>query len=284
MSSMPIDIDSELMSQLLPQMRPLETFSTFFRRITEELKTERALRQLFQRYVPMQVLEELASKYASVLFWDVPSELEEVVDQTNRSERESKGPSRARGIISTSTIMVCSLRDIMRLTANIGPMELAGLFQHFSSATADLVVEHMGFLCNAMPQTMVACWGGPGIANRHAFLACKCALQILNRASTMLENLPENQRFDIRMGISSGAVMLPPEGSLRTVDATLAGDAVDIASGLAEANKEFGTHILISQPTYYEISGSATAREIAEVALKGMNMPSTFYELVGMQT
>jgi hypothetical protein len=59
-----IEIDSKLFAQFLQQMKPLETFSGFFKRQMKELQAERALREYLQRFVPKDVLEQ----YAPIIF------------------------------------------------------------------------------------------------------------------------------------------------------------------------------------------------------------------------
>jgi adenylate cyclase len=61
---------------------------------------------------------------------------------------------------------------------------------------------------------------------------------------------------------------------------TVMGDSVNLGSRLEAINKEYGTHIIISQFTYIEVKDTFSTREVDRVKVKGKNEPVRIYELI----
>ena len=63
---------------------------------------------------------------------------------------------------------------------------------------------------------------------------------------------------------------------------TALGDAVNLAARLEGLNKEYGTHILISESTRQPLhTGKLMFREIDFIRVKGKLQPVTIYEILG---
>ena len=56
-----------------------------------------------------------------------------------------------------------------------------------------------------------------------------------------------------------------------------------MASRLEGANKEFGTHIIISRSTYEMVKGDVRVRGLGEIKVKGKETSVPIYELTGMK-
>ena len=59
------------------------------------------------------------------------------------------------------------------------------------------------------------------------------------------------------------------------------GDAVNLASRLEGANKEFGTHILLGETTARAVAGRMATRPLTRLRVKGKQVAIEVHELVG---
>ena len=69
-------------------------------------------------------------------------------------------------------------------------------------------------------------------------------------------------------------------GSKLRMNYTLMGDPVNLGSRLESTNKEYGTHIIISEFIYALIKDKFIVRELDNIRVKGKNKPVVIYELV----
>jgi adenylate cyclase len=132
----------------------------------------------------------------------------------------------------------------------------------------------------------MAVFGVPVPEPDHAARACRAALgnrAALRelRAELRAEGLPE---VDCRIGLNTGEVVVGNVGSSLKMDYTVLGDPVNLASRLEAANKEYGTHIVVSGQTRMEAERydrDLVFRLLDRVAVKGKSVAVEVYELVG---
>lgn len=90
--------------------------------------------------------------------------------------------------------------------------------------------------------------------------------------------LPE---VNVRMGIASGEVTVGNIGSETSRGYTVIGDTVNLASRLEQANKFYGTRILVSEGTRALAGDTLAFREIDSLRVAGKQEPVRVYELLG---
>ncbi|MHA1598788.1 MAG: adenylate/guanylate cyclase domain-containing protein, partial [Alphaproteobacteria bacterium] len=86
--------------------------------------------------------------------------------------------------------------------------------------------------------------------------------------------------IDLRIGVSSGEVIVGTIGSEVSRNFTVIGDPVNLGSRLEGASKAYGTRILISEYTRTLLGDDLAAREIDLIRVKGKRQPTRIFELL----
>jgi diguanylate cyclase (GGDEF)-like protein len=89
------------------------------------------------------------------------------------------------------------------------------------------------------------------------------------------------QPLDIGVGLCTGVASVGNMGSELRYGYTALGDIVNLSSRVEGLNKEYGTHIIISEGTYGEVREEFVCRELDLIRVKGKLKPVKIFELVG---
>jgi adenylate cyclase len=90
------------------------------------------------------------------------------------------------------------------------------------------------------------------------------------------------RQFSIRIGIHYGEVVMGSIGMGNIRKLAAFGDAVNLASRIEAANKDIGTHFLISEATYQNVADQVRLKNIFNRQLKGKSGKYNLYEIEGM--
>jgi adenylate cyclase len=134
----------------------------------------------------------------------------------------------------------------------------------------------------------MAFWAPPfSPGDQHAAEACLAALaqqKVLDEFRRELSTLTGLRRnvpdFRVRMGVSTGEVVVGTLGSETTKSYTVIGDTVNLASRLDGANKVYGTGIMVGEETMRLASQAVEARELDLLVVVGKSEPIRVFELL----
>jgi class 3 adenylate cyclase len=205
-----------------------------------------------------------------------------------RSLLENRIPA-DRGERQVMTVFFSDLQDFTRLCEGLTPDAAVRFLNRYFSLMSEVIRTQQGIVDKYIGDSVMAFWGPPFTDPAdHARLGCIAALEQLAQMETFRAWLPEMfgtrqglPEVNVRMGIASGEVTVGNIGSETSRGYTVIGDIVNLASRLEQANKFYGTRILVSEGTR-DLAGDTLAfREIDSLRVVGKQEQVRVYELLG---
>ena len=143
-------------------------------------------------------------------------------------------------------------------------------------ATDGIVDKYIG-------DAIMAFWGAPIAQPDQADRAVRTAINMVSRLQKLQKKWAEegNPVFDVGIGINLGIAIVGNMGSSRRYDYTLIGDAVNAASRIESLNKEFSSHIIISQSTKSQLTIAVETRDLGDVKVSGREEAIRVFEVIG---
>jgi adenylate cyclase len=182
------------------------------------------------------------------------------------------------------TVMFSDIRGFTTISEKLDAQELALFLNQYLSDMTSLVFDNHGTLDKYIGDAVMAFWGAPFEEPGHAAKACKTALKMMDRVRELQEKWEAEGKphLEIGIGLNTGMASVGNMGSALRYGYTALGDTVNLSSRLEGLNKDYGTHIVVSESTYAEARASGFVfRELDLIRVKGKLQPVTVCELIG---
>jgi adenylate cyclase len=229
-------------------------FVAVYRALVEE-KEKRRVRGAFQQYLSPEVIRRLL-----------------------------ENPELVRPRKTEITVMFSDVRGFTTISEKLDAQELAALLNEYLTDMTQIVFRHYGTLDKYIGDAVMAFWGAPFEEPGHPTQACHAALEMIARLKEMQSKWRAEGKpvLDIGVGLSTGVASVGNMGSALRYGYTALGDTVNLSARLEGLNKEYGTHILLSETTYAMVEDPLLVfRELDLIRVKGKLQPITLYELLG---
>jgi adenylate cyclase len=176
------------------------------------------------------------------------------------------------------TILFADLKGFTSFSEHLPPETLVSFLNEYLTAGTDIVIQHQGTLSRYIGDAIMALWGAPIPVADHARLACEAAMKLQQEVTKRnpewtARGLP---KFQVRIGVHTGPMVVGNVGSRERFDYTAMGDAVNLASRLERLCKSYGVWILISEATRKEVE--IAVRELDLVRVVGRTEPVRVFE------
>ncbi|MFH1950211.1 MAG: adenylate/guanylate cyclase domain-containing protein [Pseudomonadota bacterium] len=159
--------------------------------------------------------------------------------------------------------------------------DVVHVLNRYYQSMNDIIVQHQGIISDVAGDGILALFGV--IEDRKnsvldAINAVRAMKTSLTRFNEYLNQM-YNWSFGIRAGINFGKVIVGnfDTGLMKKISAI--GDAVNLASRIETANKDFGTQLLISQSANDKIEGLVETRKMSQSRLKGKSGQYILYDV-----
>jgi adenylate cyclase len=240
----------------------LATLATSFNHMVVGLREKERIRETFGQYVDPRIVKNLLENRIAA----------------DRGERQ------------VMTVFFSDLEGFTRLCEGLTPDAAVRFLNRYFSMMAEVIRGGQGIVDKYIGDSVMAFWGPPfADPAEHARLACLAALGQMRQMDAFRAQLPELfgvrhglPEVNVRMGLASGEVTVGNIGSETSRGYTVIGDTVNLASRLEQANKFYGTGILVSATTRDLAGDSLAFREIDSLRVAGKLEPVKVYELLGV--
>jgi adenylate cyclase len=186
---------------------------------------------------------------------------------------------RAGGAVRPLTVMFADIAGFTGLSERLGD-RIVPLLSSYLDIMSREVNGHGGTIDKFIGDAVMAFWGAPAANADHAVDACRAALACQNslRAAGLVDDA--DRPLKVRIGINSGNMLVGNVGSEFRLNYTVIGDAVNVASRLEGANKEYGTEIIIGEETRRLAGDRICVRELDRLMVYGRSGGLAIYELL----
>jgi adenylate cyclase len=189
------------------------------------------------------------------------------------------------------SVFFSDLAGFTQMCEGLTPDAAVRFLNRYFSYMAEVIQARQGIIDKYIGDAVMAFWGPPFTdPSTHAELCCAAALDQLARLEDFRKSLPDLLGVrhglpvvTVRMGIATGEVTVGNIGSETSRGYTVIGDTVNQASRLEQANKFYGTQILVNEETQRLAGNELAFREIDSLRVAGKLEPVRVYELMGLK-
>jgi adenylate cyclase len=227
-------------------------------RVLVEEQEKRKVRGAFQQYVSPEVIRRLLTD-----------------------------PERVKPRKTSVTVLFSDVRGFTTISERLDAQELADLLNGYLTEMTRIIFRHQGTLDKYIGDAVMAIWGAPFDEPHHAERCCAASLAMLSRLAELQQEWRARGQpvLEIGIGINTGIASVGNMGSMLRYGYTAMGDSVNLASRLEGLNKEYGTHIIISESTRDSLSDDhILVRELDLIRVKGKLQPVSIFEILSAQT
>ena len=196
----------------------------------------------------------------------------------------STGDSSTAGVTLDVQEVDCSIlfADVVGFTSmseHMEPRQVALVLNDFFSRMTDIIFQYEGTLDKYIGDEIMAIFGAPIPFGDHATRAIKAAQSMRKAQEEANRSRVPEARLAFRAGINSGHVVAGDIGSIKRMEYTVLGNAVNVASRLVKATPDSGK-IIIGQPTYDLVKDHFNIAALGSVRLKGLREEMPIYEVL----
>ncbi len=231
-----------------------------------ELTVEKTIRHVNQLRETMKAIKEnnILKMYVD----------ETVLNFMGSREFESSLMANETVEASVAFMDICSFTTI---SENETPDTVVNLLNKYFDVMVKEIIAQGGYIDKFIGDAIMAVFRGDYHLDRaiDASLAVRSKIAALPNESGNISFAPK-----VSIGINSGEMISGNIGSgtLRRLDYTVIGDAVNVAQRLQSAAKE--DQIVINETAYQQVKESFNCRKVGEVTLKNKATPMTIYEVM----
>jgi len=206
-------------------------------------KNEHKLRNIFQKYVPKDVIDNFIASPESMLVGE------------NR----------------VVAILFSDIRSFTTISEGYMPDELVQALNHYFSIMVDIIMGRNGIIDKYIGDAIMAIFGAPVKHDDDALQAVLAGMEMQEalHAFNHDQRAAGRPEFKIGVGINYGEVTVGNIGSEKKMDYTIIGDNVNLGSRLEGLTKQYRQELIFSTSVYRKVKHKLHCRLVDKVVVKG---------------
>jgi adenylate cyclase len=214
-------------------------------------KREQKIRNIFQMYVPKDVIEKFFSNPESMLVGE------------NR----------------VLSVLFSDIRDFTQISETMPPDDLVNALNRYFTAMVDTIMARNGIVDKYIGDAIMAFFGAPVKREDDALQSVMAGIEMgealveFNKSQTAAGKRP----FRIGVGINYGVVTVGNIGTEKKMNYTVIGEMVNLASRLEGLTKLYHQDLIISESLYMKVKDALPCRLLDLVAVKGKTRGDRIY-------
>jgi class 3 adenylate cyclase len=204
---------------------------------------EKQIRNIFQKYVPKNVIEQFEINPETMLIGD------------NRR----------------LAILFSDIRSFTTISETLTPEILVKSLNRYFEKLVEIIQDHNGIVDKYIGDAIMAFFGAPVKTDDDALKSVQAGLRMMSEIDIFNKGQKELgiPPFRTGIGINYGNVVVGNIGSERKMDYTVIGDTVNLASRLEGLSKYYHEPIIIADTLKHEIDNFYPCRLLDKVVVKG---------------
>lgn len=240
-------------------LRELQAAGEAFLTMRHGLAEREQIRDLFGRYVPRSVVDDLLTRDGAI---------------------EIRPERRAVSLLFTD------LQGWTSLAETLPPEQVTDILNGYFAALSHEVTAAGGIIVDFIGDSLFALFGAPVANADHAARALSCAFALDRAAQAFNAQLAgRGIRLGVtRIGVHTGLATVGSFGAADRLKYGAAGDVVNAASRLEGTNKVFGTRLLVSRSVLDQTPPATdwAARPVAQVQVVGRDADLELWEVAAL--
>ena len=201
-------------------------------------------------------------------------------DDIEMASRQSVSGLGRLGETKKLAILFSDIRDFTSFSEKITPYDTVFILNRYFNRMVTVIESFGGRIDNYLGDGLLALFGVNDEADP-ALAAVQSAIDMCTEMDEMKPYLKTmyGESFDIGVGVHYGDVVVGNIGAGRSSRLTAIGEAVNFASRVESANKDFRSRVLISEATHESVKDSVKVKDFVRTNLKGVKDRVTLYEI-----
>jgi adenylate cyclase len=218
-------------------------------------ESEKHTRQIFQKYVPQEVVDEMLKLKSQTLI---------------------------NGEMRNVTILFSDIRSFTSLSEELKPEVLVAMLNDYFKEMVDIIFKYNGILDKFIGDGIMAVFGIPHSYGNDTLNAAKAAIEMIRvlKKINLKNKLKGLGPLNISIGIHTGDAVVGNIGSEKRMEYTVVGDTVNTASRIEVQSAQKNNMILISENTYQHIKDYFELSEWDYLYLKGKTKKIKLFEVI----